>query len=120
MSSARKDIVHEAWHQVDRIGAEELLAGKSPGSFIFRKDEYASLLEEQFHASKSSERVICFTLTYREAHDHVVDRTIVCKNNRWFFYDDDPALQGPSYDSIYALLDNAGADLSFPVLNSWK
>lgn len=109
-----KDLVQEAWHQVDRLGAEAILANKALGSFFFRKDEYAARLEEQLNAHLEK-KVVCFTLSYLETKDHVIDRTIVCKEGRWYFYDDDPQLNELSYESIEDLLTHAGSSLTYPV-----
>jgi hypothetical protein len=112
----KKDLVHEAWHQVNRIGAEKLLAGKPVGTFLFRKDEYAALLEDQL-SEKHGVKIQCFTISYLEDQNKVSDRTIVLKNGQWSYYDDDPSLQTPSFDNIDDLLDVAHKELKFPLLN---
>ena len=106
-----KDLVHEAWHTVDRVGAEKLLGGRTEGTYIFRKDEYAQLLEREL---KESIKVL--TLTVVEADDKICDYTVVCKDKRWLFYNDDPSLSGPSYPSIYDLLESRGELCQRPLL----
>ncbi len=48
MSEQNRDMIHEAWHQVDRIGAEKLLLHhQTQGNYLFRKDPIAQQLEGQ-------------------------------------------------------------------------
>lgn len=111
-----KDIIHEAWHQLNRIQAEELLNRYPIGSFFFRKGEYVPELEgplrEQFR-----EKVMCFTLTYSEPNRKITDLTIVKKGDRWFIYNDDPTLSGASYSTINSLLDSLRSQLLIPILH---
>ena len=46
-----KDLVKEAWYRVDRIGAEKLLKGCIAGTYLFRRGEYADVLEKQLSES---------------------------------------------------------------------
>jgi hypothetical protein len=113
--AAKKDLVQEAWHHVDRLGAEKILNHKSRGSFLFRKDEYAVRLEEQLN-SNLEEKVTCLTLSYLQSPEHVVDRTLIFKQHRWSFYDDDTHLHGRSYETIDDLLKHVDTDLNHPIL----
>jgi hypothetical protein len=110
----KRDIIHEAWHQVERARAESLLEEKPPGTFLFRKDEYATVLESElrWHFQKP---IHCVTLTYRGDANRVIDRTLVLADQRWQFYNDDPSLRQTSYDSVEALLASLGAELKTPL-----
>ncbi len=89
----------EPWLLVDRLGAEEFLKDKPVGCYLFRKDEYAALLEKML-----PQPVTCFTLTRVEEGGRISDHTLVCKEERWLIYNDDPSLSGPFYETIEELL----------------
>lgn len=110
-----KDLIHDAWHQTDRLGAEDLLSGCAIGTFLFRKDEYASLLEEELRPEFGQD-LTCFTLTYVENSEKIIDRTIVKWKDKWLFYDDDPTLSGHSFPSVYELLGTLKKHLKDPLL----
>ncbi len=110
-----KDLVHEAWHQLDRVGAERLLQKEQSGTFIFRKDEYVYILENQLKM-RFQIPLSCITITFIDKSQKVNDLTIVVKDNRWMFYDDDPNLEGDSYPDIYALLESAPGCFLVPML----
>jgi hypothetical protein len=110
-----KDLIHDAWHQTDRMGAEDLLKDSPLGTYLFRKDEYAALLEEELRLNWGND-LSCFTLTYLEAKDKITDRTIVKKGDQWLFYDDDPNLSGSNYPNVYALLATLKKELKEPLL----
>jgi len=112
-----KDLIHEAWHQVDRIGAEHLLKGYPEGTFIFRKDEYAALLEKQL-CDQLDLPIKCITLTFNKSDDKIIDLTVVAKEGRYLFYDDDPELEEPSYPSIFDLLESLNISLKIPLLHA--
>ncbi|MGE5196622.1 MAG: SH2 domain-containing protein [Anaerolineae bacterium] len=110
-----KNIVEEAWHDINRESAEMLLKNQENGTFIFRKDEFAIILQNSL--SKSLKHPIkCLTLTFLDEHGKVVDKTIVKFNGHWVFYDDDPNLEGPFHASIYALLNSMKDQLRIPLL----
>jgi hypothetical protein len=110
-----RDIVHEAWHQLDRIQAETMLKEHATGAYFFRKDRYASVLEQELTLSHRK-LVKCLTLTFVDPEKVVRDRTIVKCNDRWMFYDDDPTLSMQSYDTIGELLASMGTILRQPLL----
>jgi len=112
-------LLHEAWHSVDRAGAEKILKGHAKGSFLFRKDNFAAGLEEILSRAKN-EKINCFTLTFIDYDNQVRDKTILRWNNRWMFYDDDPTLTKDFYSSFEDLLASLGAVLKKPVLNLAK
>lgn len=111
----KKDLVHEAWYEVDRVGAEKALEGREQGSFLFRKDDFAAKLEDQLKEIHGP-KLRCITLTILEKGGQIADHTLVLKQGRWFIYDDDSNLGGMSFESIYSLLDSLGEDI-FPLLN---
>lgn len=111
-----RDLIHEAWHQVDRLGAERLLHGHAPGTYLFRKDEYATILEHEltlaFH-----QPIKCVTLSYLDEKDKVCDQTLVIRDERWLIYDDDPNLTGHSCETIGELLASKEEQLHTPLLH---
>lgn len=104
----------KAWHVVNREEAEHLLLTAAVGSYLFRKDHFASCLEEILSTAKK-QPLHCYTLTYLD-HDHQVrDKTLVSWNHHWQFYDDDPSLTGRAFPSLEALLESLGSTLKFPL-----
>jgi hypothetical protein len=111
-----RDIIHEAWHQVDRVECERLLLSQSSGTFLFRKDEFASILEQELiNAWKT--QIKCITLSYIDSVQKVSDLTLVKKKEGWLFYNDDPNLEGPLYPSVNLLLDSLKGLLKTPLLH---
>lgn len=110
-----KDLIHEAWHDASRLEAEHLLEHKAVGTYLFRKDEYATLLEAQL-SSRFRQPIKCITLTYLKPHDCVRDLTLASKNSHWYIYDDDPSLEETAYSDIDALLKDLQGDLTEPLL----
>lgn len=110
-----KDLIYEAWHQVDRLGAEKLLERQLVGTFLFRKDEYAAILEEQLK-QRFPFPVRCWTLTFLDEEFKVSDRTIVKKDRNWLFYNDDPTLSGHSYETAMELLESLKSKLRTPLI----
>lgn len=111
-----RDLIHEAWHQVDRLGAEKLLHGHSPGTYIFRKDVYASILENELTLAYH-QPIKCVTLSYLDEDEKICDHTLVIRNERWLIYDDDPNLAGNSCETIGELLANKEDHLHTPLLH---
>ncbi len=109
----RGSLVHEAWHNIDRSHAEYILSNHPVGTYLFRKDEFAQILEDSLNESLSSP-IVCITLTYRRLDKKIGEKTLVYKDNRWQFYNDDPTLVGPSYSSVKELLDTMGEQLQQP------
>lgn len=98
-----RNLVHDAWYNVDRLGAEKLLRGRQFGTYLFRKDEFAKDLEDSIN-EESSAPVTCITLTYTDKDQKISEKTLVYKDCKWLFYDDDPTLSGPGCDSVKELL----------------
>lgn len=93
----------KVWVEVSRTEAEKLFEKAKPGTYLFRKDIFASCLEEILISAKR-EDLRCFTLSYVDGEKQVHDKTIVKWKNRWMFYDDDPTLSGDYYHSFEDLL----------------
>lgn len=113
----RSDLVHEAWHQVDRIQGEKLLADLPVGTYLFRKDKYAATLEARLNAH-NSHPIKCITLTYSEWDGKISEKTLVCKAGHWLVYNDDLELRGPTYPTIESLLESLDEVLSKPLFHS--
>lgn len=111
-----KDLIHEAWHQICRERCEYLLESQSPGTFLFRQDEFALILEEQLKAAHE-QAIKCITLTYLNNAHKVIDLTLVKKKEGWLIYNNDPSLEGSVYPSARALLDSLRRMLKKPLLN---
>ena len=99
----QRNLIHDAWHNINREEAEYLLSTQSPGTYLFRKDEFAKILEDSINL-ESVEPVVCITLTYRDSEDKVCDKTLVYQDARWQFYNDDPELCGARYDNVKDLI----------------
>lgn len=110
----KKDLIHESWHQVDRLGAETLLSGLPVGTFLFRKDEAAIALEAQLNALRRRP-IKCVTLTFSEWEDKFTDKTIVFTDDGCLFYNDDLTLSGTTYPTISALLETMDDFLARPL-----
>ena len=110
------DILQEAWFSLNRDDAERLLLKEPIGTYLFRKDSFAQLLQEVLRRSLKKS-VHCYTLSYLDSEGIVRDHTIVHFNQTWLFYDDDPTLSGPSWNSIDELLKTIRSDAKFPLLH---
>lgn len=112
----RRNLIHEAWHDVDRAEAEHLLKGRRPGTYLFRKDEFATLLEDQLNEDLSKP-VVCITLTFRDWENKITEKTLIFWKGKWSFYNDNVELTEPSFDTVQALLATMGAELSGPLFS---
>ncbi|NGX59492.1 MAG: hypothetical protein KR126chlam3_00644 [Chlamydiae bacterium] len=111
----RRNLIHEAWHRVNREEAESLLKDAPPGTYLFREDEFAEVLEDQLNENLD-EPIKCITLSYRDRKEKICEKTLVFKEGKWQFYDDDVALSGESFDTVKELLDSLGDNLGSPLL----
>lgn len=109
-----RNLVHDAWYNVDRLEAEKLLSGKQFGTYLFRKDDFAKDLEDSIN-EESSVPVTCITLTYTDKDQKISEKTLVYKDCKWLFYDDDPTLSGPGFETVRELLDNKARMLQEPL-----
>ncbi len=114
----KRDLIHEAWHQVDRIQAEKLLNDCPVGTYLFRKDEFASLLEAELNAQHPDHPIKCITLTYSEWDGKITEKTPVLNEGKWYLYNDDLQLGGPSYPSIESLLKTMNNVLTQPLYHN--
>lgn len=110
----RRNLIYEAWHDVDRERAEILLEERSPGTYLFRKDVFASLLEDQLNED-FAEPVCCITLTYRDWEEKISEKTLILKNGQWYFYQDVIDFSQPGYATVKELLDTMGKELGAPL-----
>jgi hypothetical protein len=109
-----RTLLHEAWHAIERQDAELILLNTMPGTYLFRKDRFAGVMEEILSAAKQT-RIKCMTLTYLDPQGQVRDKTIVVWKDHWLFYDDDPTLSGSYFQSLEDLLFSLGNVLKRPL-----
>ncbi len=103
MKSAGGNLIHEAWHLCTRAEAEGILEKEGVGAYLFRQDEYASIIEKEL--SESLGAVLrCITLSYLDKDQVVRDMTLIYRDGKWFVYDDDPTLSGKAYGEISQIL----------------
>lgn len=107
-----QQLIKSNWHDVDREGAEKLLEGKMVGTYLFRKGEFAEILEKNL-SDILPEPVFCFTITFNEWDDKISERIIVFKSHEWLFYDDDPNMKTVCYLTLGALIETMGPRLRF-------
>ena len=107
-------VIEQAWHDVNREEAERLLTGQRVGTYLFRRGEFAQLLERNLRQI-SPEPLRLITLTFNEWDGKISERIIVCKDREWFFYDDDPSLKTVCYLTLEVLLETMGKRLRFPL-----
>ncbi len=110
------DLIHAAWHSMDRLEAENLLFNHPYGSFIFRKDEFCKLLEELLGKTHLRE-IKCFTLTFIEPERKICDLTIVFDSEHCLIYNDDPSLTSQSYPDLQTLLAALNDRCKYPVFH---
>lgn len=109
-----KNILIDAWHPSDRYQAETILWDKPTGTYLFRKDPYAELLEKQLQRQLNKE-VKCFTLTYSQPGRQFSDLTLVHLESAWLIYNDDPALEQQRFNEIVDLLMPMKGVLKYPL-----
>lgn len=111
----QRNLIHDCWHDINREEAEYILADKNPGTYLFRKDEFAQILEDTLN-EEVAEPVVCITLTFCDWEGKICDRTLVYQDVRWQFYNDDPDLCGARYDNVKDLLHTMRDELTNPLL----
>lgn len=107
-SIEEETLLNTAFHNVDRFGAEQLLNEHIVGTYILRKDAYAGLLESYLP-------IECYTLTFSCPRNKVVDLTIVNKEGRWTIFNGDLTFSGPSFPTLFKLLESLGQHLCTPL-----
>jgi hypothetical protein len=113
VSHVDRSILIDAWHPVDRMGAETLLMDKPIGTYLFRKDEFTQILEERLH-DEHKKQVKCFTLTYSQPDKKFCDITLVYYEGMWQCYDDDPSLERKTFSELKELLSQWKSVLKYP------
>ena len=96
-------LLKQAWHDVDRDGAERLLLKQAIGTFLFRKDHFATDLQATLSRGLKK-KVHCYTLSYLDGERIVRDKTVIYIDHQWMFYDDDPTLSTPKLHKLEHLL----------------
>lgn len=111
----QRNLVHDAWHNIDREYAEYLLKWTEPGTYLLRKDEFAQILEDCLNETLP-DPVTCITLTYRDWKEKISEKTLIFKDQKWLFYNNDPDLTGPNFDTVKELLATMEKELKRPLL----
>ncbi len=109
-----QNILMRAWHPVDRFEAETLLMDKPVGSYLFRRDPFCEILEEELREVHEKE-ILCFTLSYSQPNSIITDCTLVHCYGKWQSYNDDPSLEQPSFEAFTELLDQWEGQLKYPL-----
>ena len=111
-----QDIVHETWHDLTRKECEQLLLNHPPGVFLFRKDEFASILEEELSLAHK-QKMSCITLSFVSSPKKISDLTLVKTKDGWSFYNDNPDLEEARYPTVYSLLDSMRGVCNTPLIH---
>ena len=110
-----RNLIHNSWFMCDRERAEKLLEKLVPGTYLFRKGAFASLLENSIN--KEIERpVTCITITYRDWEKKIGEKTLVYSDREWIIFNDDVKLRGPRYTSVKDLIFSMGDLAVSPLL----
>ncbi len=112
-----QNLVYALWHHADRQEAEVLLKGKPVGTYFFRKDPYAALLETELSA-QHQKSIQCITLTFLEQDGKITDMTLVHVDHAWKFYNDDVTLSMPGSEEVQQLLQPLNDRLRYPLYHS--
>ncbi len=112
-------ILHAAFHDIDRQNAEKLLAHSPLGTFLFRDEPYARILEEEL-SLRFDEPIRCITLTVVGEDRKVFDYTIVDRLGKFQIYNDDTHLEKPAFSSIDDLLANMGTLCRTPLKKRFR
>jgi hypothetical protein len=117
VSHVDRNILIDAWHYVDRLGAETLLSNKPTGTYLFRRDFFSEILEQQLR-EQLKKPVKCFTLTYSQPNKKFCDITLVHYEGGWQYYDDDPSLKNRIFQELRDLLALWKDQLRYPLYHS--
>lgn len=109
-----QELLQEAWQDVDRVEAEQILEGMPNGTYLFRKDPFAEILEASLQ-SRYGNSPYCVTLTYLDQRGIVRDKTLVFKDKRVLVYDDDPQLLETRYASIEEAMHSIDSSITQPL-----
>lgn len=113
LSPEDRNMLFDAWHATDRSEAELLLMGKPAGTYLFRQDPFAKILEEQL-SEQLQHKIKCFTVTYIERPNKFCDITLVHVDGTWLVYNDDPQLHGKKFADLKDFLHHNKTRLRFP------
>ncbi len=112
--------LQRSWHSLDRYDAERVLQDTPAGTYLLRRDRYTILLEKEL-GYRLKMPVTCITATYVGLDGGIHDLTWVHWNHQWKYYNDDPNLKGPSYDTLKEILKTFENLLKFPLPRAeWK
>lgn len=114
VSHADRSVLIDTWHHADRMQAESLLIEKPVGTYLFRKDSFADILEEQLEHEHGC-KVKCFTLTYSKGNRQICDCTLVHVGGAWQIYNDDPSLEQKKFADLEDLIASLRSDLKYPL-----
>lgn len=109
-----RNMIVDLWHPADRMEAEVLLVGKPHGTYFFRKDPYAEILQQQLER-EHSKTIKCFTLTCSQEGRKVSDYTIVHVDGSWQIYNDDPSLETPRFLELKDVVKSFSDSLKYPL-----
>lgn len=114
VSHEDRNILLAAWHYVDRMHAESLLSSLPVGTYLFRKDAFADMLEDQLER-EFQKKIKCFTLTFSQEGRKVSDLTLVHMDGAWQIYDDDPSLEQKRFFELKDLVNSLNSVLKKPL-----
>lgn len=114
VSHKDRNVIIDLWHPADRMQAESLLLDLPMGTYFFRKDPYAELLEEQLER-QLGKKIKCYTLTYSQENHKITDHTFVLVDGVWQIYDDDPSLKQHSFSNLKDMMDSLKSVLRYPL-----
>jgi hypothetical protein len=100
--------------RIDRTKAEKLLGGQAIGTFLFRIDPFALILEEEL-SERFKEPIRCFTITTVAEKNKIVDHTVVERLGKFQIYNDDPLLEKHSYHDLEQLLKSMKSTCKIPL-----
>lgn len=97
-------LINRIWKQADRFSAEEVLMACPIGTYLFRKDEFAHILEEKLQKEQGRE-ISLWTVTVLQAHQKCSDYTLVHLKGKWWqVYNDDLSFGEACFASLGSLL----------------
>jgi len=114
LSHVDRNILLDTWHNADRMQAESLLMNRPIGTYLFRRDDYADILEKALEQQLGC-KVKCFTLAYSKSEHQICEATLVHIQGTWLLYNDDPTLQlQQRFDHLAKLVASFKGDLKYP------
>lgn len=109
-----KNLMVAIWRHCDRREAEDLLMAKPVGTYLFRKDFYAEVLEAVL-SERFGREVKCITATFLADRLKITDLTFVHIDHCWKQYNDDVSLQGKGHPELLQVLQDFKQFLRFPL-----